>query len=1162
MSTEREQRIATLKDILQERIVCLDGAMGTAIQARRLGPRDFGGEAYEGCNELLAITRPDVLADIHRGHLAAGADIVETCSFGSTGPVLAEYGLQARAFEITKAAATVARQAADAFATRESPRFVAGSMGPTTKSITVAGGVTFDDLTEAYREQARALIEGGVDYLLLETCLDTRNIKAGIAGILDACEEIGVNVPIAVSGTIEPTGTMLAGQSAESLVVSLAHLDLLYIGLNCATGPEPMTDHLRAMAELARTRVACVPNAGLPDENGTYLETPEMFARTVARFVDEGWVNVIGGCCGTTNEHIQALVRTIQGKRPRTIPRYTRSLISGLETVEIADDNRPVLVGERTNSLGSRVFKQLIADGKYEEASEIARRQVHNGAQVIDVCLQNPDRNELEDTERFLEYAIHKVKVPLMIDTTDHRVLARALTYSQGKAVINSINLEDGLERFDRVVPLAKRFGAALVVGCIDDNKEQGMAVTRERKLAIARRSLDILTTTYGVSPEDILFDALVFPCATGDKSYLGSAAETVEGVRLIKEAFPTSRTILGVSNVSFGLPPAGREIVNSVFLYHATKAGLDMAIVNSEKLERYATIPEDERRLAEEVLFHTSDEVITAFSARYRDQKSRVVKATKSLSLDARLADYIVSGSKDGLIEDLTKKMAEAAPLSIINGPLMAGMEEVGRLFNKNELIVAEVLQSAEAMKAAVSYLEQFMERAESSHRGKVVLATVKGDVHDIGKNLVEIILSNNGYKVVNLGIKVPPQDLITAIAKEDPDIVGLSGLLVKSALQMVVTAEEMSRAGRCPPLLVGGAALTKNFTLKRIAPAYDGIVAYAKDAMDGLDLCNRLISPEGREELRTRLRHEQGALLEKAKEIAVAATEDHQGVVKRVPPVDDLPTPPDYDRHVLKHIPLDEIWSYINPKMLYGKHLGLKGDINVLLARGDTQARELTMHVDEVKAKVRPGGAMPMAARAVWQFFPASGKDNAVRLFAPDEPTRTLCELDFPRQAGGDRLCLADYVRPADTALSPRDGVCLFVVTAGEGIRAYYEELKARGRYLESHAIQALAIETAEALAEWLHKKLRSQWGFPDPPGVTMKDLFQARYRGKRYSFGYPACPDLAMQTKLFDLLKPEDIGVSLTEELMMDPEASVSALVLHHPLAQYFSVGKEYL
>ena len=438
MSTEREQRIATLKDLLQERIVCLDGAMGTAIQARRLGPDDFGGEAYEGCNEFLAITHPKVIQDIHQGHLAAGADIISTCTFGSTGLVLAEYGLEERAFEITKAAATLARQVADASSTSASPRFVAGSMGPTTKSITVAGGVTFDDLTEAYRGQARALIEGGVDYLLLETCLDTRNIKAGLVATLDVCEQLGVEVPIAVSGTIEPTGTMLAGQTAESLVVSLAHLDLLYIGLNCATGPEPMTDHLRAMAELARTRVACVPNAGLPDENGTYLETPEMFVRTVGRFVDEGWVNVVGGCCGTRNEHIQALVRTIRGKRPRTVPRYSRSLISGVETVELTNDNRPVLVGERTNSLGSRLFKQLIADGKYEEASEIARRQVQNGAQIIDVCLQNTDRNELEDTERFLEFVIRKVKAPLMIDTTDHRVLARALTYSQGKAVINS----------------------------------------------------------------------------------------------------------------------------------------------------------------------------------------------------------------------------------------------------------------------------------------------------------------------------------------------------------------------------------------------------------------------------------------------------------------------------------------------------------------------------------------------------------------------------------------------------------------------------------------------------------------------------------------------------------------------------------------------------
>jgi 5-methyltetrahydrofolate--homocysteine methyltransferase len=1175
----RSERQAKLEQLLSTRILCLDGAMGTAIQGKNLGPADFGGDQYEGCNENLVLTRPDVIKDIHKSYLLAGADILETNTFGSTSLVLAEYDLADRAYEITLAAARLAREAADELSTPEKPRFVAGSMGPTTKAITVTGGVTFEELRRTFKEQARALIEGGADYLLLETCQDTRNIKAGLVGILDLYEELGYRVPVAVSGTIEPMGTMLAGQNAESLVVSLSHLDLLYVGLNCATGPELMTDHIRAISELAKTRVACVPNAGLPDENGTYLETPAMVAQAVGRFVDEGWVNLVGGCCGTGAAHIAALSKRVESARPRRIPTFRKTLVSGLETVEVNEDNRPVLVGERTNSLGSKLFKQLIAEEKYEEASEIARRQVKNGAQVIDVCLQNPDRDERRDTEKFLDFVIRKVKVPLMIDTTDASVLESALTYSQGKAIINSINLEDGLERYERVVPLAKRFGAALVVGCIDENKQQGMAVSRERKLAIAKRSHEILTRDFGVDPGDIIFDPLVFPCATGDQNYIGSATETVEGIRLIKEAFPECKTILGISNVSFGLPATGREVLNAVFLYHCTKAGLDMAIVNSEKLERYASIPEDERKLAEDVLFRTTDAAIAAFTAKFREQKSRVQKEVSKLSLDERLASYIITGSKDGLVEDLELKRKEATPLEIINGPLMAGMDEVGRLFNNNELIVAEVLQSAEAMKAAVAHLEQFMEKDTASQRGTVLLATVKGDVHDIGKNLVEIILSNNGYKVVNLGIKIPPHELISAIDQHKPDIVGLSGLLVKSALQMVVTAEELSLAKKCPPMLVGGAALTRNFTNKRIAPAYQGLCAYAKDAMDGLDLANRLMSREGRAELERALAEERQKLAEKEPKAArVEAGEAPQGPAVRV--LEHIPAAPDHERHVMKTLPIDEVWSYVNPKMLYGKHLGLKGNPVDLLAQGDSRAVELKELIDRLKAESRAGGkapftmgpqaapnpappsSAPMAARAVWQFFPASSAGDVLRLHAPRDFDRIVAEFALPRQDKGERLCLADYVRPADSLLAGRDSVCLFVVTAGEGIRARYEALKAEGRYLESHAIQALAIETAEAAAEWLHKKLRGQWGFPDLPDVSAMDLFQAHYRGKRYSFGYPACPDLAMQKTLFELIRPEEIGVTLTEEHMMEPEASVSALVFHHPDAKYFSVGKEHL
>ncbi|MBI3544725.1 MAG: homocysteine S-methyltransferase family protein, partial [Deltaproteobacteria bacterium] len=578
-----------ITEALDKRILVLDGAMGTAIQDKNLAADDFGGPDLEGCNEYLVITRPQVISDIHEAYLKAGCDVVETNTFGGTPLVLDEYGLGARAHEINLAAAKLARAAADKFSTPDKPRFVAGSIGPTTKAISVTGGVTFDVLADNFYAQAKALAEGGVDYLLLETCQDTRNIKAAFVGIDRLFAELGRELPVAVSGTIEPMGTMLAGQSVEALYTSLMHRDLLYIGLNCATGPEFMTDHIRSLARLSKFRVACVPNAGLPDENGCYLETPDMVAGVLRRFLSSGWVNLLGGCCGTHAGHIAALAKLASEHKPRVAAPARASTLSGVDFLEITDEMRPVIVGERTNVIGSKKFKELIVDDKFEEATDIARAQVKNGAHIIDVCLANPDRDEMADMKRFLEIAVKKIRAPLMIDSTDEKVLAMSLTYSQGKAIINSINLEDGEERYEKVLPLAKKFGAALVVGTIDDDPQQGMGVTRQRKLEIAERSYKLLTEKYGIPPEDIYWDPLVFPCATGDAQYVGSAVETIEGIRLIKQKFPGTRTVLGISNVSFGLPAAGREVLNSVFLYHCVQAGLDLAIVNSEKLQRYA---------------------------------------------------------------------------------------------------------------------------------------------------------------------------------------------------------------------------------------------------------------------------------------------------------------------------------------------------------------------------------------------------------------------------------------------------------------------------------------------------------------------------------------------------------------------------------------------
>ena len=1175
----------TLRELLAQRILVLDGAMGTMLQARELTAGDFGGAAFEGCNENLVRTRPDVVLDIHRRYLAAGSDIIETNTFGATSLVLAEYGLAGEARELNRIAAQLARQAADAASTAAKPRFVAGAMGPTTKAITVTGGVTFDELCATYYEQARGLVEGGADLLILETCQDTRNIKAGVLGIRKLGRELGCDVPFMISVTIEAMGTMLAGQNVEAMWASLRHARPLAFGLNCATGPEFMTDHIRTLSQLTSEFISCYPNAGLPDEEGKYLETPESLAAQLAKFVEHGWLNLVGGCCGTTDKHIRVIAQMAEGKAPRRPPAPAhRAVYSGIEMIEAEESTRPLLVGERTNVIGSRLFKQLVAEEKWEEASEIARRQVRGGAHIVDVCLQSTEREETRDIPPFYEKLIRKVKVPVMIDTTDAAAIALALTYLQGKAILNSINLEDGEEKFERVVPLAREFGAAVVVGCIDEDKQQAQAFTRERKLAIAQRSYKLLTEKYGLAPEDIIFDPLVFPCATGDANYIGGAVETMEGIRLIRRELPEARTILGISNVSFGLPAGAREVVNSVFLYYCTKAGLDLAIVNAERLERFASIPEHERRLAENVLFqhppqgvpedHPQAALLREVAADWRQQpmeqraalnqyhiatiaehfrtaKKKEKATSAALPLDQRLANYIIEGTRDGLIEDLERKRAEgAAPLEIVNGPLMEGMAEVGRLFNANELIVAEVLQSAEAMKAAVSYLEQFMEKADTAARGKVLLATVKGDVHDIGKNLVEIILKNNGYEVINLGIKVPPEELIRGYQEHQPDAIGLSGLLVKSAQQMVVTASDLRDAGVEVPLLVGGAALSGKFTLQKIAPSYGRAVCYAKDAMTGLRLMNELMDPAKREAV---LREHTPAA-EAAGAAASTAAAVEEAVTARSARVrTDLPIPPvaTLERKVRLVPDLREIWSYINPYMLFGRHLGYRGDFEKQLAAREPKALELFDGMEEIK---REAGEF-MKVRAVWEFFEAEAEGNAIRLYVPGKaaPAHTFV---FKRQRTGDRLCLADYVLPARKGA--RDHVALFVVTAGAGIRERAEEAKNAGYYFKSHGLQALALETAEACAEWLHRRIREDWGFPDPPQMTMAERFTARYRGKRYSFGYPACPDLDDQAGIWKLLRPEEIGVQLTEGCMMDPEASVSAIVFHHPDCTYFSVG----
>jgi 5-methyltetrahydrofolate--homocysteine methyltransferase len=1127
---------------------------------------DFGGPELEGCNEHLVLTRKDVLSFIHESYLQAGADIIESNTFGAVPWVLEEYGIASKATEINRAAVELALKCAKKHSTPRQPRFVAGSMGPGTKTISVTGGITFAEVRAGSTGWAMDLVDAGCDLLLIETQQDTLNLKACLAGVDDAFAALGRSVPVMVSVSIESSGTMLGGQSIDALYASIQHRDLLALGLNCATGADFMADHLRMLSGLCRFPTLCYPNAGMPDENGRYSDSPAALAKVIERFCSQGLVNIVGGCCGTTPSHIRLIAAMAAGVPPRQPARKRPSLVSGLEALLVEDKNRPVLVGERANVLGSKAFKELIVKGAFEEAAETGRKQVKSGAQILDVCLSNPERDEKTDVAAFLGQLLKKVRAPIMIDSTDPAVVEAALDLCPGKCVINSVNLEDGEAKLAAVAAVARRHGAGLVVGAIDEDKTAGMALTRERKLAICQRAHDLLVRKHGLASEDLYFDALVFPAASGDKNYWGSGVETIEGIRLIKKALPKSKTILGVSNVSFGLPPAGREVLNAVFLYQCVQAGLDCAIVNTDKLARYSSLPETDRKLAEALLtwkgpgdpaFPPGADPLAEFAARFKAAPAGPPPAPAAdLPAEERLSRNVIDGTKQGLPETVAELLTRMKPLEIVNGPLMKGMAEVGRRFAANELIVAEVLQSAEAMKAAVSLLEPHMNRSESASRGKFLLATVKGDVHEIGKNLVHIILKNNGFEVVDLGIKVPPETLIEAVRKHQPDAIGLSGLLVKSAEQMAITAEDLSHAGIGVPLLIGGAALSQRFTSTKIAPRYKGSTFYARDAMKGLDIMSGLSDPDRREGMLAAANNAKEASAEAAASPAPAAGGPAAMTGRPVVPPATIPVPRDLTLHLASDVTISQVFPYINPIMLYGKHLGLKS-VDKSFAEGEPKAVELKSKVEALQAEAASKGIIK--PRGVYQFFAAHSDGESIILYENATGRKVVETFAFPRQAGGERLCIADWVAPKSSGRM--DYVALFAVTCGHGVAALSDKWRTAGDYFKSHALQALAIESAEGFAELLHERLRASWGIADAPSLTMREKFQAKYQGLRVSFGYPACPNIEDQRKLFALIDPaKNAGINLTEGFMMEPEASVSALVFHHPAAHYFAAGTQ--
>lgn len=840
-----------------KRILILDGATGTAIQKYRLMSSDFGGEKFDGCNEHLVKTRPDIVEEIHNRYLQAGADIIETNSFGSTPLVLEEYALGHEAYNLNFLSAQIAKRCAENFTTNNpsKPRFVAGSIGPTTKMLSISHGITFDQLVDNYFTQVKGLFDGGVDYFLIETCNDLCNVKAAIVAIEKLFEARKIRIPIAVSITLENNGTMLGGANLEAIVSALNHLKLLYLGINCATGPKQMFENIKILSEISPFKVSALPNAGIPNHNGEYDLTPQEFANYIQKMGEDKLLNFAGGCCGTNFEHIKLITKALEKCTPRKCTKLTGSHLSNLENIEIAVD-RPYMVGERTNIIGSKKFRDLIASNKFDEAAEIAKEQVFKGASIIDICLSNPERNELDDVKNFYPYLCKKIKVPIMIDSTNPIVVEESLKYSQGKAIINSINLEEGISKFKKIIPLAKLYGASIVVGTIDEDPENGMATTRERKLEIAIRSHKILTEEFHYPEEDIYFDPLVFPAGTNDPKYMGAGYETICALKLIKEKFPKCKSVLGISNVSFGLPEIGREILNSVFLYDCVKNGLDLAIVNTQKLKRYSSLNAEEILLCETLLKEkVSPTPLQNFVDYCKKLKNEIVhqpgeqanQQTQQLSTEEEISSLVLNGLKSGIEEKLDLLIKKLTPLEIINGPLMEGMKIVGKHFNENKLIITEVLQSAEVMKKAVDYLKPFMDKNASHKKGKILLATVKGDVHDIGKNLVEIILSNNGYEVVDLGIKVGHEEIIKRVQSENFDCIGLSGLLVKSAEQMIYYAEKFTDAKINLPVIVGGAALTQKFVDLKIKPVYkNGNVFYAKDAMDGLKIIGNILNGE----------------------------------------------------------------------------------------------------------------------------------------------------------------------------------------------------------------------------------------------------------------------------------------------------------------------------
>jgi 5-methyltetrahydrofolate--homocysteine methyltransferase len=1156
-------------DALRDRVLIFDGAMGTQIQAAELTADDFGGKRWEGCNDYLSLTRPDAIEAIHAAYFEAGADVVETNSFQASPLRLAEWGLGDKALEMNRAAAQIARRVADRYAARDGrPRFAAGSIGPSgmlpSSEDPDLGKLSLRDLVPVFEEQARGLLEGGADALILETCQDMIEMKAQILGSRAAIERVGRRVPLVCSVTLDPNGRMLLGTDIAGALATLEALRVDVIGLNCSTGPDLMRDSVRYLAQNASVPIHCIPNAGLPINDGgraVYPMRPEPMAEILREFVAENGVNIVGGCCGTTPEHTRALVAAVGGRAPAARPgRGAWMVSSGMTGVALRQEPAPMMIGERLNTQGSRKVKQLTLDDRLEELVPVARSQVEGGAHTLDVCLALTERtDEAEQMRRLVKKLALSVEAPLCIDSTEANVIEAALEAYPGAPIVNSINLENGRERVEAVMPLVMRHGAAVIALTID---EQGMAKTAERKLEVARRIHDIVTREYGLAPELLIFDALTFTLATGEAEFFRSGIDTIEGIRAIKRELPGVLTSLGVSNVSFGLSKEARAVLNSAFLYHCVQAGLDMAIVNPADITPYPEIAATDRQLAEDLIFARDPEAlakyITHFEGRTAGDKMKQEEAeVATLTLEQRIHYQILHRKPAGIEDLIDEAVKRQDAVQVLNTVLLPAMKEVGDKFGAGELILPFVLQSAEVMKKAVARLENYLEKHADVSKGRVVVATVFGDVHDIGKNLVKTILSNNGYTVFDLGKQVPVTTIIEKAKEVKATAIGLSALLVSTSKQMPICVAELHRAGLRYPVLIGGAAINRNFG--RRAALVDGEVFYepgvfyCKDAFEGLDTVDALGDGTKGPALVERVKREafefktQAAVQETRAAESAARQQDFKVNVSRDV---SIPAPPFWGarRTLPAEVSWEGMFAGMDLKTLYRLHWGARGtgpEFDKLI-REDFEPRRLALQ----REAREQGWIEPQAA---YGFFPCQSEGQNLIVydpaaFAPKSLTprgkiEEVVRFNFPRQTEREGLCLSDYFLPTET--SKFDVVAFQVVTVGGKVDELGERLNADGEYSKALFVHGLGVSAAEGLAEWHHRKLREELGIPQD-------------RGLRYSFGYSACPDLADQAKLFKLLQPEAaIGVTLTSAYQLVPEASTSAIVVHHPAAMYYLV-----